>query len=114
VGTILNLIYLPATPFIGHPERAYIVSVLFGVLLAVSVARSGTLKPLIDLSLLLAALGWGLFGYFETLAIAGGANIRIDLLFGWPILCIITVAAIAAGGAACYCATGDERSPERS
>jgi hypothetical protein len=108
VGILLNVIYGPATPFVGHPERAYIVAALFGAFLAVTLARSRTLKPLTDVPLLLATLGWGAFGYCETLAVASGANIRVDLFFGWPILCLVTVTAIAAGYVGWYSA-GDDR-----
>ena len=113
MGTLFNIIYMPATPFVGHPERAYIVAALFGAFLAASLARARTLTPLTDLPLFMAALGWGLFGYCETLALASGANIRIELLFGWPILCIVTVTAIAAGYVAWNYAPGDERAADR-
>ena len=112
VGTALNVIYMPATPFVGHPERAYSVAALFGALLAASLARSRTLRPLIDLPLLMGTVAWGVFGYNETLAVASGANIRIDLLFSWPILCIVTVTAIIAGCAALYSPADDEHPSE--
>lgn len=86
---VLRILFLPLTPFIGHPERAWLVAGLFAILLILLArVRPGRLWRL--LPILLAAFAWGGFGHLEQVAIAHGWNIRVDLLLITPILLVVT------------------------
>jgi hypothetical protein len=107
MGQVFYLIYGPATPFVGHPERAYIVAALLAALCLVSLVYSRPPNPIAALMLVTAAVAWGGFGYLEALAVASGANIRIDLLVTWPLLCLLSAGAIAAGYVA-FCSPAEK------
>ena len=85
---MLELFFLPIQPFIWHPERAFIVAIVFSILwifIRKKVWSFGSVP------LLLAAISWGLFAAWETYVYSIKANIRIDLFIIYPWLLIITL-----------------------
>ena len=92
---VIQLICAPVQPFIGHPVRAWLVSAGFALLLTVSLVRVRKLKVHPQLLLLLATVCWLLFGIYELNVPFG--TMRIDILFGWPPLFILSIAAVVAG-----------------
>jgi hypothetical protein len=72
--------------FVWQPGHILAISAVFGVLfLAALVAR--TRYPQIRcLPLLIACLVWCAYGFWEHKAYVERANIRVDLLIGWPLL----------------------------
>lgn len=93
MGELLRILYSPVEPFHWHPELAFLVAGGFLILVAVSFRHSGEFGRLAHCTALVAAALWVLFGLNEYQALADGRNIRIDILFGWPPLVIISVTA---------------------
>jgi hypothetical protein len=87
----LDWIYRLAQPFVWHPGRALVVS------LALALAGFG-LRDRGGRRLFLAAAAWAGFAGLEFIAWRERADIRVDLLVTWPILCLITVACVGAWG----------------
>lgn len=95
---VIKLLFAPLIPFIGHPERAWMVAGLLAITL-ILVTRLRTFRTRHHLPLLLATLAWGSFGLLEQQAVARGWNIRVDLLMVAPFLLVISAwAAWAAYG----------------
>lgn len=92
---LLKILFAPIEPIILHPELALLVAAGFAVLAVVSVLHAGVFRPVPHFCILLATLGWTLFGLNEFRAQAAGWNIRVDLLVSWPLLFVIS--AVAAG-----------------
>ena len=85
--SLLDWLYSLAQPFVWHPARALLVSL---ALLAVGFGyRRG--RPL-----LLAAAGWAVFALLELMAWRERADIRVDLLVTWPLLCLLTAGCVVA------------------
>jgi hypothetical protein len=84
----VDWLYSLAQPFVWHPARAALVSLAF-VLLALAFRRTGW-RPL-----LIAAASWAVFAGLEFMAWRERADIRVDLLVTWPVLCLVTVASLA-------------------
>jgi hypothetical protein len=76
-------LYSLAQPFIWHPARAAAVA-------AASIALAYVLPRPARRPLLVVALAWGAFSLLELLAWRERADIRVDLLFTWPALCLLT------------------------
>jgi hypothetical protein len=72
-------------PFVWHPGRALAVALGLGL---VGVAAGGRRRR----PLLVAAGGWAVFALLEAEAWRARADIRVDLLFTWPALCVLTLA----------------------
>lgn len=81
----MSRLYDLAQPFVGHPMRAFLVMV------AVLALAHGRPRPL-RRPLLVAAVSWAIFGLLEAEALRERADIRVDLLFTWPALCVTTIA----------------------
>lgn len=90
MSSIMRLILIPCTPFVGHPERSFIMAIGFVVFLALSRWRSRRPRPLTQVTLLVTALLWMAFGYWEFQAMQNEWNIRVDLLFAWPVLAAVS------------------------
>ncbi len=82
----MDWLYVLAQPFVWHPGRALLVA--GGLLLVALLIRSGR-RPL-----LLATAAWILFAGQEFTAWHERADIRVDLLITWPILCFLTAACL--------------------
>lgn len=90
--TLMQIVYGPATPFVTHPERAYMMAAGFAFLAIFSFVQRGEFKPLVQIPILLTVLVWVAFGRNEMQAQQNGWNIRVDLLFFWPVVFVITLA----------------------
>jgi len=91
MNAVLRILFAPFEPFVNHPERASLVAALFGILFAVSLARSRAFHARHHLAPLVAAFAWLLVGLNEQRAMANGWNIRVDLLVSWPIVLAISI-----------------------
>jgi hypothetical protein len=87
--SVLDWLYSLAQPFVWHPTRALLVSLALALLAFGLGYRRGRL-------LLLAAAGWGVFALLELIAWRERADIRVDLLVTWPLLCLLTVGCVVA------------------
>jgi hypothetical protein len=80
----MNWLYALAQPFVWQPARILLVAATWFVL-AFTLLRP-SLRPM-----LIASGAWTLFGLLEFEARRERADIRVDLLFTWPALCLITI-----------------------
>jgi len=92
---LLNILYLPSKLFAWHPERMAFMSGLFAVasiLMAVWLER----KWFYAWPLLIPAVLWGILAAWEANLSTNisGNEIRIDVLFTWPILLIAALGGI--------------------
>jgi hypothetical protein len=85
----LGWLYRWAQPFVWHPGRALLVALAFALLAFGFRARER--RPL-----LVATAAWVVFAVLEFLAWRQRADIRVDLLVTWPVLCLVSVGAVAA------------------
>jgi hypothetical protein len=83
----VNWLYSLAQPFVWHPVRILLVAAAW-LVLALALFRAAR-RPL-----LVAAIAWAVFGLLEFTAWRERADIRVDLLFTWPALCLITTTCI--------------------
>lgn len=83
----MDWLYRLAQPFVWHPARALFVGLLLA-LLALGFRRRGRR------ALLLAAAAWEVFAVLEFIAWRERADIRVDLLVTWPVLCVFTVGCV--------------------
>lgn len=84
----MNWLYSLAQPFVGNPARAVFVGL--GWLLIAFMLPKAARRPLF-----VASIAWNVFAFLELEAWREHADIRVDLLFTWPALCILTLAALA-------------------
>lgn len=87
----MDILWKTAGYFVWHPWRAFGVSLIFWSFLLLFVMLRGWRPYLRTIPLLIAALAWMMFGLFEYVAYWERANIRVDLLFTFPGLLIVTV-----------------------
>jgi hypothetical protein len=80
----MNWLYSLAQPFVWHSARAGGVALAF-LVLAFALPRRARR------ALLTAGIAWSVFALLEYEAWREQANIRVDLLFTWPVLVVITV-----------------------
>lgn len=80
----------------GNPWRALGVSLIFWGLLLLRLILCGWRPYVRTLPLLVAASAWALFGLLEYKGYRERANIRVDLLFTWPALLLVTAACCGA------------------
>jgi hypothetical protein len=97
MDTFFKFLFLPIEPFIMHPERAWLVAGLFGLLFVVSWAGARRFRLKYHVVMLLAVLAWSAFGVMEQQATVHGWNIRVDLLVSAPVILILTIAALWSG-----------------
>jgi hypothetical protein len=83
----MNWLYSLAQPFVGNPARA--VFVALGWILIAFVLPKPARRPLF-----IASIAWNVFAFLELEASREHADIRVDLLFTWPGLCILTLVAL--------------------
>jgi hypothetical protein len=83
----LDWLYGLAQPFVWHPGRALFVALVLA-LVGYGFRRRGGRAPFV------AAAAWAVFALLEFSAWRERANIRVDLLVTWPVLCLITVACL--------------------
>ncbi len=91
--TLMRVVYGPAQPFLWHPERAQLVAVAFALLCAVSCLHWKQTKLRTPILCALATVAWIAFGWNEQRAQLHRWDIRVDLLFDWPPLMALSVAA---------------------
>ena len=84
----MNWLYALAQPFVGHPLRIFLVA---GGLLALALLLSRRARR----PVLSAAIAWTIFGVLEVEAGREHADIRVDLLFTWPVVCLTTIVCLA-------------------
>lgn len=93
--SLLGILYAPLQPLAWHPERAFIVALIFLALLIISVlVNKGKIRVKFVWPLLLAFCSWVLFGINEYIALSNKTDIRIDLLFFEPVIMAISIFAI--------------------
>ncbi|HEX8319440.1 hypothetical protein [Longimicrobium sp.] len=91
----MDWLYDLVQPFVWHAWRAF--GVAFAFLLLYGVARlvrpnrpRSSPKPM-----LIATIAWTVFALMEAEATRERANIRVDLLVTWPLLCLVSLGAVA-------------------
>ena len=89
---VFEFLFAGAQPFVWHPGRAWLVAGAF--LLAGAVVRAAFRGRKWTWPLLASAVAWFLFGCNEYVAHARGWDIRVDLLFGWPVLLVWSIASV--------------------
>jgi hypothetical protein len=90
-SSTMDLLWKGANYFNWHPWRALGVSLVFWGLLLLSLVLRAWRPHVRTLPLLVAASAWVLFGLLEYGAYRERANIRVDLLFTWPALLLLTL-----------------------
>ena len=88
----MDILWKAANYFNWHPWRAFAVSLVFWVPLLLSLMLRGWRPYARTLPLLVAASAWVLFGLLEYEAYRERADLRVDLLFTWPALLLVTAA----------------------
>lgn len=87
----MDAFYDLVDPFVGHAARAALVAVGWLIAGALAFAARRWLSTLPVWPLLVAGGAWAVFALLEAQATREKANIRADLLFTWPVLCLITL-----------------------
>ena len=86
----MDSVYALANPFVGHALRAVLVALVWFIAAALIVASRGRLdRP--AWPLVVAGTAWTVFAVLEAEAKRERADIRVDLLFTWPALCIVSI-----------------------
>ncbi len=86
----MDILWKVADYFNWHPSRAFMVSLIFWVLLLFSYILRGGRPQVRTLPMLVAAIAWLLFGLLEYEAYRERANIRVDLLLTVPAILLVT------------------------
>lgn len=91
----MDWLYDLGQPFVWHAWRAF--GVAFAFLVVYGFARlvrphrpRSSPKPI-----LVATIAWTVFALMEAEATRERANIRVDLLVTWPLLCVVSLGAVA-------------------
>jgi hypothetical protein len=94
VNYFLEVVFALIRPFAGHPEKIACVAAVF--LASYTIIRSLRRKVtwMRPQPALVPAVMWGLWAFWEVYA--RDCNIRIDLVFGGPLLLLITAVSLAA------------------
>lgn len=91
MNTLIQTLFIPIQPFIGHPDRALAVAIGFAAVWAMTLWLPGGRRSPSHLVILTTAVLWALFGAFEIQAMSAGWNIRVDLLLSWPLLLMFSL-----------------------
>ena len=102
-----QILFFPAQLFIYWPYLAFLVCGMFTALFVITFRIVGRFRGSIHIPVGLAVIFWIIFGINEIMA--NGANIRIDLLFLWPNLSILSLWAIIMG---VICIVRRKKNPE--
>jgi hypothetical protein len=86
----MDFLWKGVSYFNWHPTRAFVVSLIFWGLLLLSYILQGWRPQVRTLPMFIVALAWVLFGLLEYQAYRERANIRVDYLFTWPALLLVT------------------------
>jgi len=92
---VLDWLYAPAQFMAGRPERALAVAACFALVAVVLRLARRRAPALTDRPALLCTALWVFWGINEHAAKLYGWNIRIDIVFLWPILAVVTAVCIA-------------------
>ena len=84
----MDWFYDLAQPFIRHPERVIGVALVWFV-------TALALRKVVRRPLFILAGAWGIFAFLEEEAWRTRADIRVDLLLTWPVLCAVTIGCLA-------------------
>lgn len=76
---------------VWQPNHFWAIAAVFGALAVVALVAKFRYPQVCCLPSLLAAIIWTVFGFLEYQAYVERANIRIDIVFLWPILFIATI-----------------------
>jgi predicted membrane protein len=92
--TLLDWLYTPAQFIAGRPERALAGAACFAIAAVILRIAKRRAPALADRPAILCTALWVFWGINEHAAKLYGWNIRIDTVFLWPILAIVTLACI--------------------
>lgn len=95
---IFYFVFGPAGLFVGSPLPGLLMAISFAILLVASVIRSRMIMTGTHLLLLVAVCLWVVQSMWEFHALGMGWNIRVDIMFWWPVLMPITLAAVLCAG----------------
>jgi len=93
--TVLDWLYAPAQFMAGRPERALVAAACFALAAVILRLAKRRAPALADRPAVLCTALWLFWGINEHAARLYGWNIRVDIVFLWPILAIVTLACIA-------------------
>ena len=91
----MDTVYALANPFVGHPLRAGLVALVWFMAAGLTVATLPRATVRVW-PLLTGGGAWAVFALLEAEATRERANIRVDLLFTWPALCMISIGCVVA------------------
>lgn len=80
--------------FVWQPVHIWLISALFGVVFLAALVMKRRYAEIRCLPLLIAFLVWLAYGFWEREAVIQKWDIRVDLLFGWPLLFCGTAIAV--------------------
>ena len=88
---MLDWLYAPAQFVAGRPERALAVAACFAIAAVVLRIAKRRFPALADRPVILCTALWVFWGINEHAARLYGWNVRVDIVFLWPILAIVTL-----------------------
>ena len=99
---LMYMLLWPARLFVGRPLLAYVVAVLLASLLVYAIRQSRTFRSGTYLLLVLTTVCWVLFGQNEERVnryqlIHNDFLMRVDLVFFWPPLLLLTILSLWLG-----------------
>ena len=90
----IEILYMPIQPFIWHPERAFLVAIIFFVMLSVMFLRKKKNKKVMLWPTMAAIVIWCIFGVNEYFAKINQWDIRVDLLILMPLVLFVSLFSI--------------------
>ena len=92
--TVLDWLYAPAQLMAGRPERALVAAACFALAAVILRLAKRRARAIADRPAVLCTALWLFWGINEHAARLYGWDIRIDIVFLWPILAIVTLACV--------------------
>lgn len=89
MGSLMRIAFLMAQPFMLYPELAYLMAMAFMVLFVVSTLQTEKYTSPVPLGILFTSVCWVGFGLLMRRY--QGAEIRVDVLFSWPPLLVVSL-----------------------